>query len=374
MNTPNNGRGRIARQSGLSVVELLVSLVISMAVVAGSVQVVVSSKKNFLDQDEVTFIQTNARFAMDLLGKDIRMAGYMGCATKDSMQVANSIDDSIGGYLSTHGLVGFEGSDDSSGFPADIKADAKPNTDAILLRHANTAGEMNVSSHNPNAATIHLQQDHNYKQESILMIADASCRSVGIFQVSGPNGLPANHINHNTGSGTHNCTKIIKGNFVCNASCKPTECDGYTSAAGGYGPGSKIMEFVSHAYFIGDSDIMPGMPALKRSVLNANGAPSTSVEELALGVEDMQIFYGVDSNRDGDVDQFHIATDMDLDGNGTITEDEWDQVLNVKISLVFRSQNTVLPTAEARTLAGKDYNDRYMRQIVNSTINIRNRG
>lgn len=362
------------RQSGLSVVELLVSLVISMAVVAGSVQVVVTSKKNFLDQDEVTFIQTNARFAVDLLSKDIRMAGYMGCATKESMQTANSINDDAGGYISAHGLRGFEGATDTSGFPADIKAEATVGTDAILVRRASEGGELDVSSHNPASAVIHVWQGQEYDPGSTLVIADASCRNVGIFQVSGPNSLPANHINHNTGNGTKNCTKIIKGEFVCDTTCSAVSCGGYGKATGEYGPGSKVMEFVSRVYYIAESDLMPGMPALKRSVLNVDGLPTTSSEELAVGVEDMEILYGVDSDGNGDVDQFRNASEMDLNGDSTVSDDEWDQVLNVKISLVFRSQNPVLPANQARTLAGKDYNDRYMRQLVNSTIKIRNRG
>lgn len=362
------------RQLGLSVVELLVSLVISMAVVAGSVQVVVSSKKNFLDQDEVTFIQTNARFALDLLAKDIRMAGYLGCATQESVQVANSIDDDADGYISLHGLRGFEGETSTASFPTNIKASATVGTDAILIRRASEGGELDVSSHNAASAVIHVWENHEYDPGSTLMIADASCRSVGIFQVSGPNGLPANHINHNTGNGTSNCTKIVKGNFSCDASCNAVSCGGFGKATGEYGPGSKVMEFVSQVYFIAESSVVPGMPALKRSILNVDGAPSTSIEELALGVEDMEILYGVDSDGNGDVDQFRNAADMDLNGDGDVSNEEWDQAITVKIALVFRSQNPVLPSNQARTLAGKDYNDRYMRQVVNSTVKIRNRG
>lgn len=370
---PMNMRRR-SRQAGLSVVELLVSLVISMAVVAGSVQVVVTSKKNFLDQDEVTFIQTNARFAIDLLAKDIRMAGYMGCATQGSVQVANSISDDAGGYISMHGLRGFDGELSTADFPADIKADTTLGTDAILVRRAAESGEMDVSSHNPASAVIHVWENHSYQPGSTLVVADASCRNVGIFQVSGPNGLPANHINHNTGGSTKNCTKIVKGQFVCDSSCKAVSCGGYGTATGEYGPGSKVMEFVSRVYYIGESTAMPGMPALKRSVLNVNGAPSTRSEELALGVEAMEILYGVDSTGDGDVDQFRSAVDMDLNGDGTVSDSEWDQVNTVKLNLVFRSQNPVLPKAEQRTLAGKNYDDRFMRQLVSSTVKIRNRG
>lgn len=362
-------------QRGLSVVELLISLVIGMAVIAGSIQVVVSSKRSFMDQDEVTFIQTNARFAMDILGKDIRMAGYLGCATQKSVQLANSIDNDGDGYVSLHGLQGFEGEASVAAFPADFKAVATLGTDAILIRRASDT-ELDVKNHNGHSAVIDLWDDHNYKKGSTLMIADASCRNIGLFEVSGPSGLPAHNIVHNkgAGAGSGNCTKVIKGNFVCLPTCTATKCGGYEAAAGSYGPGSKVMEFVAHAYYIGESDVSPGMPALRRQVFVANGPASTTSEEVALGVEDMEILYAVDSNGDGDVDQMRKASEMDLNGNGTISNDEWDQAISVKISLVFRSQMPVLPVAEKKTLAGTEYNDRFMRQVVNSTIRIRNRG
>lgn len=361
---------RRSGQFGLSVVELLVSLVIGMAVVAGAIQVVVGSKRSFIDQDEVTFIQNNARYALDVLSKDIRMAGYLGCAGQESAQIANSIDNDGGGFISLHGLRGFDGETSTNSFPAAYRADAMVGTDSILIRRAADSGELGVSSHNPNAATIHLWGQHSFPRGTALVIADATCRNVGLFQVSGPNGLPAGHIVHNTGN-VNNCTKIIKGHFVCDSSCGPVSCGGYSGAAGGYGPGSQVMEFVSRGYYIGESNAIPGMPALKRQVLNAS---STSSEELALGVEAMELVYGVDTTMDGSVDQYRKASEMDLNGDGVITEDEWDQVLAVKVSLVFRSQNPVLPTPEKRILAGKEFDDRYMRQLVSSTFRIRNRG
>ena len=363
-----------SQQRGVSVVELLVSLLISMAVIAGAVQVVGSTKKNYLDQDEVSFIQTNARFALDIITKDIRMAGYKGCAVEGSAQVANSIEIDANGFISMHGLTGYEGETNSNTFPADFKDVAWPGTDAILIRKGGAESGLAISSHNPASATIHLFTDHEYDPGTVLMIADSSCRNVGLFQVSGPNSVPANHINHNTGATVNNCTKIIKGDFECDPSCKAVECGGYGTATGEYGPGSKIMEFSSHAYFISESSVISGMPALKRQVLNTDGLPTTSSEEIAIGVEDLEILYGVDTDGDGDVDQYRKASQMDLDGGGTTTDEEWDQVLAVKLSLVFRSQYEVMPEKQKKTIAGTEYNDRYMRQVVNSTVRIRNRG
>ncbi len=362
-------------QSGLSVVELLVSLLIGMAVVAGAVQVVVSSKRNFMDQDEVTFIQTNARYAMDLIARDLRMAGYLGCAAQQSVQTANSIEDDAGGFISMHGLQGFEGEVSASSFPDAYRADVKTGTDSFIVRRASDSGEFDVSKHVAASAVIHLWQSHSFPRGSTLMIADASCRNVGLFQVSGPNGLPSNTLGHNTGNNTKNCTKIIKGNFDCSSpQCGQVSCGGYDQKMGGYGPGSKVMAFVSNAYYIGESKIMPGVPALKRRVFNPVGPPSTASEEIALGVEDLQVLYGVDSSGDGSVDQFRKASEMDLDGNGVISHQEWDQVLSVKVSLVFRSRNPAMASAEDKNLAGTNYNDRYFRQVVDSTVRIRNRG
>lgn len=369
------GAGKSAfKQCGMSVVELLISMVISMAVVAGAIEIVVNSKKNFLDQDEVTFIQTNARYALDLIAKDIRMAGYLGCATKESVQIANSIDDDAGGYISLHGLKGYEGGVNLDSFPTDVKADATLGSDAIMIRRANNSGELNVSSHVPESAVIKLWEENKYPEESTLIIADASCRNVGIFSTTGKDGVK--QINHNpgSGSGVGNCTKVIKGNFDCSDGCKAVSCGIYSAKNGEYGPGSKVMEFVSRVYFIGDSSMLPGVPALKRRALNVVGAPSTFEEEIAVGVEDLEILYGIDSDGDGSTDQYRQADQMDLDGDTVITDEEWDQVSNVKISLVFRSQNAVLSTAEKRILAGTEYNDKYMRQVVNSTVKIRNRG
>lgn len=352
-------------QNGLSVVELLVSLVIGMAVIAGSVQVVVSSKRNFLDQDEVSFIQANARYALDLVSKDIRMAGYLGCATKNSVQLANSVKDDAGGYISLYGIKGFEGETNTDDFPADFKDLVKAGTDGILIRRAADAGELDVKSHVPTSATIQLWENHNYAPGSTLMIADGNCRNVGLFQVSGPSGLPSNQIIHDMGAG--NCTKLIRGDFVCDASCTATSCGTANIATGEYGPGSKVMEFVAHAYYVGESTMAPGMPALFRQVFNANGAPGTAAEEIALGVEDMEILYGLDTNNDGNVDQLRKASEIANDA-------EWDKVISVKLSLVFRSQMPVLNTEETRVLADTEYKDRYMRQVVNSTVRIRNRG
>lgn len=358
-----------SRQSGLSIVELMVSLVISAAVIAGSVQVMVSSKRNYLDQDEIGFIQNNIRYALDLIGRDVRMAGYIGCAARDTVQIASSIGDDANGFVSFFALEGFDGDSSTAGFPPDYRDDATVGTDSFIIRRASDTVQWDVKNHDAGNATLNLWKAHSYAPGTTLMIADASCRNVGLFQVSGPSGVPSEALVHDVGGGTSNCTPLIRGDFICDAACN---CGG-TPASVSYGPGSKVMEYLSHAYYIDESDVIPGMSALKRRALRTNGPPTTAVEEVALGVVDMQILYGADLDGSGAVEIFRTADQMDLvNPLGVIDHQDWARVKTLKIELVFQSQAEVLPENRAVTLAGKTYDDRFMRQLVTTTINIRN--
>lgn len=369
-----NAVSLVGCQHGFSMVELLIAVTIGLVVLSGVLNVVLGSRANKTQQDEITFIQDNARFVVELLSNEIRMAGYMGCASSGTAQMANSIDDGHFGFLSMHGLEGFDGDTSLGSFPAPMQTLATVGNDALIIRRGD-ADEFSVESHNAASATIALYEQHNFIPGTPLMIADANCRYVGLFQVSGPNesSLPAQKIVHNTGSVTSNCTKIIRGSFVCNPSCGPVSCSGFGTATGSYGPGSKLMRFISRAYFIGESNVMSGMPALKRQSLLMETALTTRSEEIAQGVENMQLLYGVDSNADGDVNQYRTAAQMDVDNNGVIDANDWDKVKSVRMSLVFRSQNPVLPSDQTQVLNGVTYKDRYLRQAVNSTVVVRNK-
>lgn len=63
-------------QSGLTLIEIMVSLVISLFLIAGVIQLFVSSKQTYRSQDALSRIQENGRMAMEGMAADIRMAGY----------------------------------------------------------------------------------------------------------------------------------------------------------------------------------------------------------------------------------------------------------------------------------------------------------
>ncbi|MBF0527645.1 MAG: prepilin-type N-terminal cleavage/methylation domain-containing protein, partial [Deltaproteobacteria bacterium] len=67
---------RHRKQSGFTLIELLVALALSGIVTGGIYTVYITQTRNFAAQEQEVEIHQNARFALDMLSKDVRMAGY----------------------------------------------------------------------------------------------------------------------------------------------------------------------------------------------------------------------------------------------------------------------------------------------------------
>lgn len=347
--------------AGFSLVELLVSMFIGLLILGGVVQVVVGSKKSFMDQEEMAFIQENVRYALDVLARDIRASGYTGCADASSASVASSLKNMTNPFTSMVGIRGYEGSPNTDSFPSEFKGDSKAESDAILLSYADVDNALAVDKHNATAAAFHVFGQHNFKPGSTMIVVEGNCRNIGIFEVTGPTSVPANHMNHAASTTSANCTKAIKGNFTCASTpCGQTSCGGTSPSA--YGAGSSVMQLVSRAYFVGDSKVLPDVPALFREGLQ-NGS-GTQMEELVQGVEDMELLYGFDTGATPKTFEFRRADQ--------IATADWAQVIAVRINLVMRSQSEVFADNQAVTVFDIPYNDRYMRRGVTSTVALRN--
>lgn len=67
-------------QAGLSIVELLVALVISMLLMTGVVQVFLASKQTYASNEAASRLQENGRFALEFIAQSARHAGYVEAA------------------------------------------------------------------------------------------------------------------------------------------------------------------------------------------------------------------------------------------------------------------------------------------------------
>ncbi|WP_075186602.1 PilW family protein [Teredinibacter haidensis] len=357
----------LKKQNGFSLIELLISLAIAGVILTGVVKIAFNAKRSSFDGEQLSFVQDNARFVLDQIKREVRMSGYTGCASVGSANVSNTIINNMSGFINlTESVQGFDGS--VSNHPAIYAADVIANTDSFIVRFADASEEYIVRSHNTFSATFTLWSSEEAPTGSTMLVTDSSCREVGLFQVTGP-GSDSTLLSH-TADGTLNCTRVLRATSTnsvsCDMGCAVDSCNGNTEAD--FNSGSIIMPFRVYAYYIGESAIIDDMPALKRQVLTASGGSAvTETEEVATGVEDMQLLYGVDTDADGEANQY-LTANLIVD---------WAAVVALRLTLVFRSDRDVYTSDQNVTikLDGSDYqlsDDRLMRQVVTSTIKIRN--
>lgn len=367
----------VQNQSGLTLVELMVSIAISMIVFSGVVQVLVVSKTHFIGAGELAALQENARFALTFLSEEIRMAGYSGCKRSAGAQ-ANAIRGSVDSwYLDRPGVQGYEGGE--SIFPEEFAAELAAGTDAIVVRRGQGTGLRVTNGGTPNAghqggaASIHVSAAHGFQRGQVLMLVAADCHAVGIFQMSGPlnTNAAATRIEHKPGIGVPgNCHSGLGSSYTCNAA--GIIAPAISPMQSSYPAGSRILEMRSEAYYVGVSKSDSTMPALFRERMLVNGSTSavyTAAEELVQGVDNLQILYGVDTDHgmpDGLANQYVTAAAVS----------DWSLVVSVRLSLRLRSAfpvyNSDVEFAEFAVGAGTDGADRFMRQVVTTTIQIRN--
>jgi len=96
MRSPLN---RLSNQAGITLVELLVAMVISMFILSGVITVFVANKQNYRVQENMAAIQDNGRFAVDMISRGVRMSGYQGDTASD--WVFGALNDSISGTNNT---------------------------------------------------------------------------------------------------------------------------------------------------------------------------------------------------------------------------------------------------------------------------------
>lgn len=362
--------------SGITLVELLVSMVITLIIMGGVISVVLSSRSAFTTEQEASFIQENARYAVEVLSRDIRLAGSYGCVDFNNVKLANKVavtedegEDDVQGLFALDAVTGFNS---ETGYPPELSA--ANGSDAVILRYGNPESFVTTidepvppAGEGGSSETFTLAETGSFESGQHLVIVDASCRYMGFFV---------------NASGSESNTVSAVTPTSCEIDLFPREnlqeCDDGTVSAGAstnlarFSGGSSILEFVAHGYFVGESVTVPGVSALKRVSLAPTNEGGFRTDELAQGVESLEILYGFDRDARrgspiglGDVDAYLRADQIPVE--------DWWRVAAVRFNIVFKSQSQVFETAQEVTLNGQIYSDRYLRQIAASTVQIRNR-
>jgi type IV pilus assembly protein PilW len=79
-------------ERGFSLTELMLAMTLGLLVIAASGQLYVGSRNAQHIVDTKTSLTENARFAMNFLGRDLRMAGYFTCGDYRT-KIAKAVDE-----------------------------------------------------------------------------------------------------------------------------------------------------------------------------------------------------------------------------------------------------------------------------------------
>ncbi len=331
-------------QHGISLVEILVSLVISLFLLAGIVQVYVGNKSSYAFTNSISRIQENGRYAMDIMARELRMAGFFGCAIFDPEDdaaldaIVNNLNKAGTGY--SDDLYDFLQNDLVEG----TENDGLNGSDSITLRGAEPGNVTVQPPYGSTSANIKVSEPHNLEQGDIVMVSN--CRGADIIQISDIN-VQNGTLVHNTGAGTD------PGNY------NPDNCAGGNAhcLSQTYGADSSMFKLraITYTIAVGES----GEPALWRSENGVNA-------ELIEGIEQMQVLYGVDTSGDDHPNQYMIATNVA----------NWYDVMSIRLMLMVRSESdTVVEAPQVLNYNGATSTaaDNRLRQVFSTTIALRNR-
>lgn len=348
----------------MTIVEIMIALTISLILMAGVIQIFISSKSTYRMQEESARIQENGRFAAEFMARDIRMAGYTGCASRQTGRTTNTLNSSS--QLTYNFTVGIEGEDNVTTSPTYLSsAGITPNagTDVIIIRRNADLGIRVTKTNNSSQLFGELKSTKNGAcsdgsdmlsglcQGDIVMVSD--CEKSRVFQITNltPTGGSANEMNvvHSNASYTPGNAQSSWGG----ASSPPEEQ---------FGPGAEIVKIVTYAYYVADN--ADGVPSLYRNE-GAGAAPLELIE----GVEDMQVEYGEDtSGEDGVADVYRTANNVA----------DWANVVSARLNLLLRSDSANVTDNEQpvwfdNATFTPATGDRYLRRSLTKTIALRNR-
>jgi type IV pilus assembly protein PilW len=300
-------------QTGLTLVEIMVAMVISLILLAGVLQIFQANKQSFLVQESLARIQENGRAAMRILAEDLRMADFWGC-TSQEIEITDNLNAGGTGYVDLLVNGGISGTNGTGTSP-----------DSITIEGARSAG-ISVSAAMPNvAAALPVTSGAGLQQGDILLVTD--CTQGDIMQITNNSPATSNTVVHNAGSA------VDPGNSTANLSRI-------------YDTNAMAFQARQTTYSIA-ADPDSGEPSLFRT---ENGA----AVELVEGIEDMQIEYGELLNAISGTMRYVNA------GVGSLN---MNQVQSVRITLVARSD------AASVAIGG----DGRLRRTFSNTISIRNR-
>ncbi|PJK12854.1 pilus assembly protein PilW [Lysobacteraceae bacterium NML07-0707] len=390
---------RWSLQQGLSLIELMIAMLIGLLLILGIMQVFSASRVSYQLSEGMSRTQENSRFAIDMLQRDIRMAGHFGCISDQALNpwdrastFASSFETNAG-VLPTESALrfdlsiqGFDAQGSAPGdsltllatpaagggiytpaLPADVQtaigARLIPGSDVLALRYLLPEGVpvtgMSGSTNQPGLQFDSAKWEilrNGMSNPGLFGVSD--CRHAQVFQASAASAGAVN-----MGAATNNRMATFKTALSTDQ--------------------LMLYRAESVVYFIGRNDA--GRPSLYRARFNAppGGALTHELMEVVEGIENMQLLYGVDrrglaSGRYSGVIDHQSTAQQVAAGGANGNPAGWRNVGLVQVGLLasspdrsasMRPDNNISMLGVSYTLPA----DARYRAVYETTIALRNR-
>ena len=360
----------MARQSGLSLVELLIATALGLILTLGVIQIYLSGNETYRQTQGLAHAQESTRFVSAVLTPDFRSAGSFGCLAEMARPLDQVVDNRLNGGLVVpldQALQGWEytgtGPGDSvalanamatpgadnwasgttgTNLPADLAGSVITNSDVVIVNALTSLGVPLNPANPQNGNSINLNASSGVDAGSVILATRGDCSEGEMFQKSN---------NANASSITMAGGNVNPGNNGNNFNLN-------------YDPQARVYQFTSMAYYIGQGT--NGEPALFRRMMT----PLQNPQELVSGVETLQILYGEDTVGTNAADDYVPADEVA----------DWRTIVSVRFSVMTRSQDEVLDEENNRNfdMLGSEVSqanngDRRVRLISVSTTALRGR-
>lgn len=355
------------RQTGFSLIELMIAVTISLVLLAGVVSIFVSSKRSYSTNTSLAQVQENARFALNFITPVIRMAGYAGCSK--SINLNSILNGGLMAFNFGNGLGGYEAVNTNPGnsspyYTLGASDTWAPTLDSgiaaltpaplsgsdVLVIYGTTGNPISVNQFNPANDTFQMvsgtPSSAGLYNGEIGVITD--CVKGDVFQMTNTTGSQVQHSKNNT---------MVPGNATGKF---PDQ----------FGANAQLVFPETWLFYIGTG--ADGGTSLYQADLNGGGGNTLQPKELVSGIDNMQVLYGVDPVGDGTTGYYTTADAVNTAGL-------WNNVISIQIALLIRSA----PGAITKPTSSTSYNllgttivvpaDTCLRHVFTTTIGVRNR-
>lgn len=244
-------------QTGISLVEVMISMTLGLLVLAAMTTVFVNNSQSRRELNNAATQLENGRYALQILKDELSMAGYYDA-------LANL----------TSGAT--------TAAPCSTTVTDWADTMTIAVEGVNSGKFTCITTAKPDTGMIFVQRASTFEQSPAVLDDTDSGRAFLQIQMCGTQYDAGNRMtlaSHKTG-----------GNPVTEFAMQTKKCDGTQSPIRGY---------IRRVFFIGESN---GNPVLKRVDISSAGVGPS--QDLVEGIEDLHFEYAIDTDSNGSPDKF----------------------------------------------------------------------